>query len=82
MEKDFYIHQNPHFIQIIYTSDKIENAQLKVYSLTGSLLYYNNLQLILGENRRQIEKNWLGKGIVLIELSVRGKQLVQKAVLY
>lgn len=82
IEKGFYIHQNPHFIQIIYTSDKIENAQLKVYSLTGSLLFCNNFQLNSGKNLKQIEKNWLGKGIVLIELSVRGKQLVQKAVLY
>lgn len=80
--KDFYVQQNPNFIQIIYTSDKIENAQLKVYSLTGSLLFCNNLKLFPGENLSQIEKNILGRGIALIELSVKGKQMVQKAIIY
>jgi len=82
IEKGFYIHQNPNSIQIIYTSDKTENAQLKICNITGSVLFFNNFQLNSGKNLTQIEKNWLGKGIVLIELSVSGKKLVQKAVLY
>ena len=74
--------QNQQSMQIVYQSEKRINGQIRIYNLSGSLLYENECFLHEGLNIKVVDKDLTGKGLLLIELSVGHKRLIQKTILY
>jgi len=76
------IHQNQHSVLISLSSDKKMNAHLKLYDSSGKLLYSHPFRMQQGINTQSINKQFLGKGLVIVQWSFENKSLNHRIVLY
>lgn len=76
------IHQTQQSIQLVFNCEKKSSGRLRIYNLSGSLLYEDNSFLKEGMNTREVDKRLVRKGLVLIELLIGQKQWTQKVMLY
>lgn len=74
--------QNGQYIHISYLSGKSSMAQIKIYDLTGKLLWYKMSFLKNGSNAATIDKKLLGTGVVIVDCIMDNKHLNKKIVLY
>lgn len=78
----FSIQQNEQFIFLNHRADKRSTVQIKLFDLTGRLLYNRSTTVDDGINTIRIEKDLLGKGVVLLDYRSDGKHLNKKIALY
>lgn len=74
--------QNEQYICISYSSDKNSLAQIKLFDLSGKLLYEKVSAINTGVNTATIDKKLLGTGLVILDCTVDNKHLNKKIVLH
>jgi len=78
----FRILQNQQLIQLIFNSEKNQNARLKIIDQLGRTLFVSDLHLNPGQNSKEIAADRKIQGLCLVELSFGRKRLVQKTILH
>ncbi|HSH20311.1 MAG TPA: hypothetical protein VLA03_07645 [Draconibacterium sp.] len=74
--------QNQNSLLLNITSDEIQHAGIKIYNLSGSVLLDERIELNSGFNSKIIDKNIIGKGLLILELHLRGERITKKIVSY
>jgi hypothetical protein len=74
----FEIRQNEQNIEISMLSERKQNAQLRIFDVTGRLLFNDQLILNSGLNSRLVESLKLQHRIVLVELSAGNIRQIKK----
>lgn len=82
IETGLFVQQNLSSLQIVCHSDKRFHSRLRIYNVSGMLLYEDEFFLHVGLNTKVVDKRLVGKGLVLIELSFDNKRLNLKAIVY
>ncbi|HEY3372449.1 MAG TPA: metallophosphoesterase [Prolixibacteraceae bacterium] len=82
MNAGLMVQQNPQLLQIIYRSENKVYVHLRIYNLSGRLIYKDDSIMHEGLNTKVIDKHLLGKGLVLIGLLLENKRLNQKTLLF
>ena len=77
----FQMIQNDQSIQLTINSEVHVNTQLRIFDQMGRLLFKEHLLLNVGENTKIINKIYLVKGLIIIELSSDKRRLIQKMIL-
>lgn len=76
------IHQTQQSVLINCSFDQPTNGHLKIYHASGKLLYSQPFRIRAGANTHSIDKQFLGKGFMIIQCSFEGKSLNQKIMVY
>ncbi|MGE5395848.1 MAG: metallophosphoesterase [Candidatus Saccharibacteria bacterium] len=74
--------QNEQYILLNYNADNNSGLQIKIFNLTGKLLYDRVKGSSNGLNTISIDKNSLGKGFVILDIMMDDKHLNKKLMLY
>jgi hypothetical protein len=82
MDSGLKVQQNQQSVQLVFHSEKRSSGRLRIYNLSGSLLFENDSFLKEGMDNLEVDKHLLGKGLVLIDLLVGQKQWSQKVMLF
>lgn len=82
MNSSIKVHQNSQYIHLTYTSEKNSQVQIRIYNLLGKLLFDRLMYLQGGFNSAMIDKNLLGKGVVILDCKEDNHHLNKKIFLY
>lgn len=74
--------QNDEFILLNYSSENSINARIRIFHLTGKLLYDQQVDITHGLNTIRINKNQLGKGVVMMNCLLGNHYLNKKIMIY
>lgn len=76
------IKHNQTSIQLNFNSDRIQTSWIKIYDLSGRVVFNERVLLNTGLNSRKIHKTLIGKGLFILQLTVNNEFFTEKIVLH